>query len=383
MKIILTESQYNFLIESINVDPENLKFIENFYEKEGFLPTYTVLQNMKNKIVSDYYPEHPKANIKLKTFVNLYLKDFKNIINVLEKKYNLLPQSPSGRNKIYLSNDGKHRFKSLFETIFYNIFVEYNLANELTYESREFLKDCGKIPDFKWENKKLLIEIGGMESEEYWKKLNGSEDCFKKYGYDTIIINARDLQKQHSYTKFYELVCNLFGFSLREDILKNPMIIINYRNIDEKFMNEFIDTNIENFDRKRGETDMLIKFLKHFGYNGINDYKKKMGLKRFENSVSLDDVVDLVNQKMTYNDICKTLNISRTGLDKKIKHAKELGKLPDTNINRDLRDVQRKKVEERPSIKQLEKDLEKLGSYNKVGQKYGVSHAAIKKWINK
>ena len=37
----------------------------------------------------------------------------------------------------------------------------------------------------------------------------------------------------------------------------------------------------------------------------------------------------------------------------------------------------------RPTHKQLLEDLEKLGSYVKIGQKYKVSDNTIRKWINK
>lgn len=377
MKIIITESQYNFLLESEQINLDNLKFFEKYYEKHQKVPKYKELETLSNEKVGDYLPKHPKADVNLKTFVNNYVPDLNLIRTFLEKKYDILSTGT------YVSVDGKYRFKSLFENIFYNIFAQYGLSNELKYESRDFFKICRKIPDFLWENKKIVIEIGGMEKQEYWEKLSNAKQCFEQKGYDPIIINARDDQKNHRYLKFYENICELFGFPIKEDILNDPQKIINRRNIDKNFMQDYIDKHISRFDRKRGETDMLTKFLKHLGFDGVNDYKRKKGLTRFKNSVSLDDVVELVKSGMKYNDIANQLGISRSGLDEKIAHAKEIGKLPNEIINRGLRDLERRKVEDRPSQEELEKDLEELGSYNKVGQKYGVSHAAIKNWMKK
>jgi hypothetical protein len=387
MKIIITEAQFNVLIESDNVDInyENLKFIEKFYEIEKTMPYYKVLENLSNKKVGDYYPEHSKANINLKTFVNNYSPDLKTIISVLEDKYGIKVNDKETRHRTYVSVDGKHRFKSLFENIFYNIFVQYGLGNKLIYESREFYRDCQKIPDFKLEDEKLVIEIGGMEKQEYWEKLENAKECFNKKGYNTEIINVRDNQKNHRYLKFYENICELFGFPIKEDILENPIKIINFRNIDKKFMEDYIDKQINRFDRKRGETDMLTKFIKHFGYKGINDYKIKHDLGRFENSESgiRKKVLELVKEKLKIDDIAKKLGISSRTVDFHIKNAKQLGELPKEPTNKAERDFENRKVVDRPSKETLEKELEKLGSLNKVGHKYGVTHATIKKWMNK
>jgi transposase len=387
MNIIILESQLKSLIESekIGINPENLIFIEKFYEKENFLPTYKTLENLPQKKVGDYYPEHPNANVNLKTFVNIYGRDLNDIRSMLEDKYKIKVNDKKTRHRTYVSVDGKHRFKSLFENIFYNIFVQYGFADKLIYESREFYADCQKIPDFKLEDEKLVVEIGGMEKQEYWEKLENAKECFNKKGYNTKIINVRNDQKNHRYLKFYENICELFGFPIKEDILKNPIKIINFRNINEKFMKDYIDKQINRFDRKRGETDMLTKFIKHFGYEGINDYKTKHDLGRFENSESgiRKKVVELVKEKLKIDDIAKKLGISSGTVDFHIKNAKQHNELPKVPTNKDVRDFENRKVADRPSKETLEKDLEELGSYNKVGQKYGVSHATIKKWINK
>jgi hypothetical protein len=386
MKIIITETQFNALIESedTGINPQNLKFLEKFYEIEKTMPYYKVLENLSNKKVGDYYPEHLNANVNLKTFVNDYAPDLKEIISVLEDKYGIKVNNKGSRHRTYVSVDGKHRFKSLFENIFYNIFVQYGLANKLIYESREFYTDCQKIPDFKLEDEKLVIEIGGMEEQKYWENLENAKECFEKKGYNTKIINVRDDQKNHRYLKFYENICELFGFPIKKDILQDPIKIINFRNIDRDFMEDYIDKQINRFDRKRGETDMLTKFIKHFGYKGINDYKIKHDLGRFENSDPgiRKKVVDLVKEKLKIDDIAKKLGISSRTVDFHIKNAKQHNELPKVPTNKDVRDFENRKVADRPSKETLQKDLEELGSYNKVGQKYGVSHAAIKKWIN-
>lgn len=385
MKIIISESQYNFLLESEQINPENLNFFEKFYEVEKFLPTYKTLENLSNKKVGDYFPEHSKANVNLKTFVNKYVPELSLILSLLEKKYNILPTKKESGFGTYVSVDGRYRFKSLFENIFYNIFVENGIGDELTYESRDFYKDCKKIPDFLWENKKMVIEIGGMEKQDYWEKLENAKECFENKGYEPIIINVRDDQKNHRYLKFYENISDIFGFPIKDDILKNPIKIINYKNIDKNFMQDYIDEYINKFDRKRGETDMLAKFVRHLGYDNINDYKQKHDLARFKNSDSgiRKKVVELLNKKMKIDDIARELGISPRTVDFNIKKAKELGDLPNEPTNKGVRDFESRKVANRPSQQELEKDLEKLGSYSAVGRKYGVSHAAIKKWMNK
>jgi hypothetical protein len=338
MKIIITETQFNVLIESedTGINPQNLKFLEKFYEIEKTMPYYKVLENLSNKKVGDYYPEHLNANVNLKTFVNDYATDLNAIISVLEDKYGIKVNNKGSRHRTYVSVDGKHRFKSLFENIFYNIFVQYGLANKLIYESREFYADCQKIPDFKMENEKLVIEIGGMEEQTYWQNLENAKECFEKKGYNTKIINVRDDQKNHRYLKFYENICELFGFPIKEDILQDPIKIINFRNIDKKFMEDYIDKQINRFDRKRGETDMLTKFIKHFGYKGINDYKIKHDLGRFENSDPgiRKKVVDLVKEKLKIDDIAKKLGISSRTVEFHIKNAKQHNELPKVSTNK-------------------------------------------------
>jgi hypothetical protein len=104
---------------------------------------------------------------------------------MLEDKYKIKVNDKKTRHRTYVSIDGNHRFKSLFENIFYNIFVQYGFADKLIYESREFYADCQKIPDFKLEDEKLVVEIGGMEKQEYWEKLENAKECFNKKGYNT------------------------------------------------------------------------------------------------------------------------------------------------------------------------------------------------------
>jgi hypothetical protein len=56
--------------------------------------------------------------------------------------------------------------------------------------------------------------------------------------------------------------------------------------------------------------------------------------------------------------------------------------IPQNSFLQKQQSFQRRKLEEMPSLEQLKNDLKTLGSLNKVGKKYRVSHGAIKKWID-
>lgn len=373
MKFFLSENQLKRIIENSVVD-HNKIFAEKFYEKYGRIPTYKTLESSSNIKVGEIYPEHPKANVNLKTFVNKYFSNLNDILNELTEKYNIVPNR-------YVSIDKKHRFRSLFESILYNVFVLEGKSSELVYEPKELLRKCSKLPDFLWEKENTIIEIAGMEDEKYFKRLEKGTKCFENEGYKVVVFEVRNLEKSHKYLEFYEKICEVFGFNKSQDIIDSPSKIIDFVNVDKKYMMEYVDLYINKFDRTRGETDMLDKFLKILGYRGIKDYKNKIGLPRFQSSVSSDRIIELVKQKKKYEDIANELGISKNTVIERIRKAKEQGLLPKDVVNWEERSLEKRKVKERPSLDQLKKDFEELNSWEKVGQKYKVSSNSIRKWI--
>lgn len=395
MKFIISESQYGKLLNKILNEEENKEisdtrmFIEKFYEKYNRLPRYSELEQMNNKFVKDIYPEHPRSNSKISNWIKNYAPDFKNEITKIANEKNILISSNSPFGKVFTSFDGKHRFESQFESIFYNIFALENLQNELEYETREFLEDCGKIPDFYWRNKNVLIEIGGMTGEKYWQKLSGAKNCLESEGLEVVIFNVRKDQKKHDYIKFYKEICEFFGFQVRDEVIKDPSLIVDFREFTTEKRQEYIDSLIQKFDRTAGETDMLTKFLMSLGYQGIKDYKEKKDLGRYQTSTPgiRKEVVDLITKGNRIDDIAKILSdkygikISSNSVDYQISQAKKYGELPLGRTNKELFDKKREKIVW-PDKEELS-NLLKTKSMVQIGKQIGVSDKSVKKRAQK
>jgi predicted transcriptional regulator len=125
-------------------------------------------------------------------------------------------------SKKYKSLDGKQNFRSRHEALAYNIFDNEGVLDQIESEAYRFLETCSKIPDFVWENKKIIIEIAGINESlrpGYWKKLEDAKPCLKKQGYTVYIIDTRDRSPYKNYIKFYNYLCKLLGFTPKPEII--------------------------------------------------------------------------------------------------------------------------------------------------------------------
>ena len=129
-------------------------------------------------------------------------------------------RSKTGSKK-YKSLDGKQNFRSRHEALAYNVFGNEGVLDQIESEAYRFKKTCNKIPDFVWENKKIIIEIAGMNEAlrpGYWKKLLEAKPCFEKQGYTVYIIDTRQRSIYYNYINFYKYLCNLLGFTPKPEI---------------------------------------------------------------------------------------------------------------------------------------------------------------------
>ena len=129
-------------------------------------------------------------------------------------------------SKKYKSLDGKENFRSKHEVLAYNVFDNEGVLDQIESEAYRFKKTCNKIPDFVWENKKIIIEIAGMNEglrPGYWKKLEDAKPCFEKQGYTVYIIDTRQSSPYYNYIRFYKHLCDLLGFTPKPEI-KNDMV---------------------------------------------------------------------------------------------------------------------------------------------------------------
>ena len=124
-------------------------------------------------------------------------------------------------NQTYKTLDGKYILKSRHETLAYNIFDKEGILDQIKPQDRQFLKTCNKIPDFIWENKKIIIEVAGVNETlrpDYWSKLEAAKPCLEKQGYTVYIIDTRDSSPYKNYIKFYDYLCKILGFTPKSEI---------------------------------------------------------------------------------------------------------------------------------------------------------------------
>lgn len=298
MKIIITEQQYKLLFESdstyepcgrggnMQIHPEDIKFFKEFFRFFGFLPYPKEMERMGKIVrIGDVYPEHPVAHLNTKSYYLCKSKVFKDIRMIVAKELNLvLAETRSGARR-YITNDGKYQLRSIYEVIFYNIFMLNNEADNLEIDSRKFYGDCGEIQkevDFIYKDE-TVIEIAGMVNSEYFDKLNSAMKCIESLGYNTIIYNTREMTKKSSYYEFYEKVCQDFGFPVDEEIRNNVLLLIGHNNLSVDVIKDFVDKHIgigglQSIDRKK--YDQLSSYVKKLYGKGIREYRRDLGIKQ-------------------------------------------------------------------------------------------------------
>jgi hypothetical protein len=282
---IIDEKQIETALMAFNSD--DVEFVKKYKEKIGSYPTFRKLQEDPST-VGQIYPEHPKANIKLKTYVDIYLrKNLGSIVALIStKEGDLIPKKRTGKGwtseKTMKTLDSKHLLRSELEVLAYNIFYINGVADEISVDDYSFMETCGKIPDFYWKKKNLVIEIAGLEDENYKQKINDAIPCFESLGIKPIIIWSRKYYKTQKYREFYLDFCKLMNFPINKKVLDNPYEEIGPQNLDKKYMQKFIDDNVRNYNKTTTDVYKLNKYIQHLYGIGLKEYQKKLNIPRYE-----------------------------------------------------------------------------------------------------
>lgn len=296
MKYIITESQFKLLFEqgsdyepcarggNMQIHPEDIKFFEKFHEKYGFLPYPKEMERLGKIVkIGDVYPGHPVAHLNTKSYYLCKSKVFKDIRRIAAENLGIILSDTKSGAKRYITNDGKYQLRSIYEVIFYNIFLLNNEADNLEVDSRKFYGLCDEIQkevDFIYKDD-TVIEIAGMVRQEYFDKLNSAMKCIESLGYNTIVYNTRQMTRKSSYYEFYEKVCQDFNLPVDETMKSNVLLLIGHNNLSVDVMKDFVDKNISTLrqsDRKKwGQLNSYVKKL--YG-KGIREYRRDLGIKQ-------------------------------------------------------------------------------------------------------
>jgi hypothetical protein len=296
MKYIITESQFKLLFEqgsdyepcarggNMQIHPEDIKFFEKFHEKYGFLPYPKEMERLGKIVkIGDVYPGHPVAHLNTKSYYLCKSKVFKDIRRIAAENLGIILSDTKSGAKRYITNDGKYQLRSIYEVIFYNIFLLNNESDNLEVDSRKFYGLCDEIQkevDFIYKDD-TVIEIAGMVRQEYFDKLNSAMKCIESLGYNTIVYNTRQMTRKSSYYEFYEKVCQDFNLPVDETMKSNVLLLIGHNNLSVDVMKDFVDKNISTLrqsDRKKwGQLNSYVKKL--YG-KGIREYRRDLGIKQ-------------------------------------------------------------------------------------------------------
>jgi hypothetical protein len=316
---IIDQNQIDVALSAFN--PEDIEFLRRYKENRGFFPTYRDLQQ-DNRYVKEIYPEHTKSNIKLKTFVEFYLKNFNTLKSLLSNKERLTLKKFTGKGpaeKQLLSKDFKQVFRSELEVVAYNIFVVHNLTDQIIVEDTSFLKTCNKIPDFYWPNKKIVIEIAGRKEFDYLKKLQDAQVCFKKMGLTPIIIYTRSYEKSSKYKEFYIDFCNLVGLKPKPEIIENPYKFLGKQSLNLQYMLNYIEQNVGKYDKNSNTTRLLNKYLQQLYGISLRDYQKQLNLPRYKERGSKKDEIIKYKQEnphLSNKQIADKFNLSKSQIQR-------------------------------------------------------------------
>ena len=297
MKYIITESQLKLIYEmdstyepcvrggNMQIHPDDIKFFEKFYEVYGFLPYPKEMERLGKIVkVGDIYPEHPVAHLNTKSYYICKSKVFKDIRRIVSEKLGLILSDTTRGAKRFITNDGKYQLRSIYEVIFYNIFMLNGESENLEVDSKKFYGQCDEIQkevDFIYKDE-TVIEIAGMTKQEYFDKINSAMRCIESLGYNTMVYRTRELTRTSSYYDFYKKVCEDFNFPIDESINYNIELLIGHNNLDKETMKKFIDDNIRSVGqstdpKKFYQLKMYIKKL--YGVS-IREYRREQGIKQ-------------------------------------------------------------------------------------------------------
>lgn len=308
MNVIVSQDQMERVIPK-----EDIEFVKKYRDMYGNYPTFRGLQK-GDHTVGEVYPEHPMRNLKWATYVGKLGTLFTPTLMLASKEKDEELADFKNRGNRLKSSDDKYLFQSLLAAFTYNIFVLENVAQEMELESRRFLSICGKIPDFIWENKKLVIEVAGMESEKYINKLEDAKTCFSNLGYKVVILDARLFEKANKFVDYYLYVCKTFGFEPKKEVLESPYKYLGFTQLKKKDLQKYIDDNIGRYSEldRKGQYN-LNKYIQLLHGMDVRQYKNNMGLPRYSTSVSKQKIIDYKkeNPKMSNQEIADYFGVSK------------------------------------------------------------------------
>ena len=299
MDVIITEPQLGVLYKmnliyqpcgrggNMQIHPEDIKFFIKFYEKYGFLPPAREMERLgENKVkIRDIYPDHPKAYLSVKSYYQCKSKVFSDIQKIVSDKLGLIGTDvKKAGSKRYITNDGKHQLRSIYEVIFYNVFALNGESEKLEVDSKKFYNKCGEIQkevDFIY-NGNTVIEIAGMSKPEYFAKIKSAMTCIENLGYKTKVYPTRKLTRTNSYYDFYKKICEDFNFPIDDSINSNIVLLIGHNNLDRKTMKKFIDDNIRNVTQNTDSKkyNKLKKYINILHGMSVSQYRKEQGIKQ-------------------------------------------------------------------------------------------------------
>ena len=296
MEYILSESQFRLLLEQdLNYEPcgrggntqihnSDIEFFKEFFRAFGFLPYPKEMERLGKIVkIGDIYPDHPVAHLNTKSYYICKSKVFKEIRTIVAKELGLILSDTERGGRRYITNDEKYQLRSIYEVIFYNIFLLNNQSENLEVDSRKFYNDCNEIHkevDFIY-NDETVIEIAGMIKEGYFNKLNSAMKCIESLGYKTIIYNTRQMTKNSSYFEFYKKICEDFNFPVDEEMKYNVKILIGHNNLSTDVMKDFIEKNISVGQKEDSKKNYQLRvYIKKLYGKTISEYRKELGIKQ-------------------------------------------------------------------------------------------------------
>lgn len=297
MDYIISETQLKLLVEissdyepcgrggNMQIHPEDIIFFEKFYEVYGFLPYPKEMERLgKTLKVGDVYPKHPVAHLNTKSYYICKSKVFMDIKRIAAENLGVILSDTRSGARRYITNDGKYQLRSVYEVIFYNIFMLNNEADNLEVDSRKFFGLCDEIQkevDFIYKDE-TVIEVAGMISDEYFDKITSAMKCAESLGYNAIVYKTREMTKNSSYYDFYKKVCEDFNFPVDETIKSNVLLLIGHNNLSVDVMKKFVDDNIKTASQRdnRKKYYQLDAYVKKLYGKTIREYRKDLGIKQ-------------------------------------------------------------------------------------------------------
>lgn len=316
MDIIITDKQFDKLVPQ-----EHVEFVKAWKERTGSYPRFRVLQQSGEK-VGNTLPTHPLSNITTKTYVDRYLGKFlSGIISRLSAETGETIEKKFG-SKNYSTLDGKYLLRSELEALTYNILWLHGVADEIEVDSRKLKKTCGgKEPDFIWEKRKIIIEVAGWKGDDYEQKLKNAEECFNNLGYKTYIIWDKDFSIVNRYVKYYKYLCELFGFTPKPEVIKEPYKFLSATQVTKDDKQKFIDDNIGKIPYSSGLYRRLSQYINQLHGETVAEYKLKRGLPFYKGSVGSAEIRKFKeeNPNLTYLEIAKRLGVSKNTVGRAIR----------------------------------------------------------------